>query len=203
MTAQAEDRQGSPWAGRRSPVRDTPCLHKPELGKVRLILNLNKQGEKAMPEFALPGGDAQQWGTAHTAWLCPAQVPVGLSPGAHTALGETRQTQTQTLRPGGPPFLHKELSAESVLAVGRAAAACLCKIPPTFTGKYPLWDPCPIGNSTGACCPPATVHNTVLGNNQEEQKKYNKIVCGSRGKWKKKSLCFSCQKENENQNILF
>lgn len=54
-----------------------------------------------MPEFALPGGDAQQWGTAHTAWPCPAQVPVGLSPGAHTALGETGQTQTQTLRLGG------------------------------------------------------------------------------------------------------
>lgn len=105
--------------------------------------------------------------------------------------------------PGGPPFLHKELSAESVLAVGRAAPACLCKIPPASTGKYPLWDPCPIGNSTGACCPPATVHNVVLGNNQEEQKNIIKLFVGQEENGKKKSLCFSCQKENENQNILF
>lgn len=30
------------------------CLYKPERGKARLILNLNKQGEKAMPALTLP-----------------------------------------------------------------------------------------------------------------------------------------------------
>lgn len=97
--------------------------------------------------------------------------------------------------PGGPPFLHKELSAESVLAVGRAAPACLCKIPPAFTGKYPLWDPCPIGNSTGACCPPATVHNTVLGNNQEEQKNIIKLFVGQEENGKKKVCVFRAKRK--------
>lgn len=69
--AQGGDRQGCPWAGRSSPLRDALCLHKPEQGKVGLILNLNKQGEKAMPELALPGGDAQQQGTAPIAQPYP------------------------------------------------------------------------------------------------------------------------------------
>ena len=70
--ARAGDGQGSPWAGGSSLLRDTLCLHKPERGKVRLILNLNKQGKKAMPELALPSGDAwpgtrraQPWGSHH------------------------------------------------------------------------------------------------------------------------------------------
>lgn len=37
-----------------SPPRDMQCLYKPERGKARLILNLNKQGEKAMPALTLP-----------------------------------------------------------------------------------------------------------------------------------------------------
>lgn len=52
---------------------DVLCLHKSEQGKVRLILNLNKQGEKAMPKLALLSRDARQQSTAPAVQLCPAQ----------------------------------------------------------------------------------------------------------------------------------
>lgn len=103
-----------------------------------------------MPELALPGGDAQQWGTAPAARLCLAWLPARLSPRAHIALGEPRQTQIPNPCPGASLF-HKELLAESVLAVGRAAPTRLCKIFLASTGKHPPWDPHPMGNSTGAC----------------------------------------------------
>lgn len=71
----------------------------------------------------------------------------------------------------------------------------LSKILLASTVEHPPWDPHPMGNSTGACQPLVMVHNAVLGNNQEEQKKkLNKLVCGSRGKWKKKKVCVFCAK---------
>lgn len=160
--AQAGDRQGSPWAGGSSPLRDTPCLHKPERGKVRLILNLNKQGEKAMPELALPKGDAQQQGTAPVARLRPAQLPAGLSPGACIAPEEPGQTQIPNPAPGGLPF-PQGTPAESVLAAGRAAATRLCKTMLASTGKHPPWDPRPTGNSTGARLSPGHGAQCSLG----------------------------------------
>lgn len=120
-----------------------------------------------MPELALPGGNAQQWGTAPTAWLCLAGLTVGLSPRAHIALGEPRQTQIPNPRPGASLF-RKELPAESVLAAGRMAPTRLSKILLASTVEHPPWDPHPMGNSTGACQPLVMVHNAVLGNNQEE-----------------------------------
>lgn len=74
-----------------SPPRDMRCLHKPERGKVRLILNLNKQGEKAMPELTLPCGSLHpcQRGCIqarlHPArgsapGLCPAPGTAGTAP---------------------------------------------------------------------------------------------------------------------------
>lgn len=73
VTPQAGYTEGSPQAGRNSLPTDVPCLHKFEQGKVRLILNLNKQGEKAMPELALLSRDAQPQSTAPAAQLWPAQ----------------------------------------------------------------------------------------------------------------------------------
>lgn len=121
-----------------------------------------------MPELALPKGDAQQQGTAPVARLRPAQLPAGLSPGARSAPEEPGQTQ---IPPLGASLFHKELLLSQCWQQGERLPLAFAK---------PCWPPLgstrpgtlvPRETAPGLACLPATVHNAVLGNNQEEQKK--------------------------------
>lgn len=140
-------------------LRDVPCLHKSEQGKVRLILNLNKQGEKATPELALPqqGCPAAEHSTRSTALPCP---------GVHIPLRELEQTHTW-----GPPFSTRSSQLSQCWQQGEQLLLDFARFLWFPRGSTHPGTPIPLGTAPGLACSLATMHNAVLGMNKEEKRK--------------------------------
>lgn len=164
------------------------CLYKPERGKARLILNLNKQGEKAMPALTLPCSSLNARMHPNTV-RCLVPEPWGQSQilprhGASLVSRSSRLSQCWQW-----DVLPKSLQLQCWVSN------------PGITRKPPFHA---MSSCRGLPSPCQAHHSIVLGNNREWKKKIKKqeLFVGQEENGKKKKKPTTKKKNKTQQNTF-